>query len=370
MRVGLIISGSLETLSGNPLYARHLVEHLRNNGDSVEIFSLPRAGYVRQLFGNFSIGLQQRVQAAQLDVLLQDEMAHLALLRLNRQLRGRVSYPIISLVRRLRCAEPHSPGEQDFYRSIERRYLASVDGFICQSATTQQAVSQALRVDRTELARSVVVNPGGDRFDQHVTPEAIQQRAHEPGPLRLAFVGDVIKRKGLLILLEALLKLPPGTCQLSVVGDTSLDALYLRVVYHLLTVTPLTGVSLAGVVSDSELATILSRNHVVVIPSEYEGFGAAYLEGMGFGLSAIGTTSGAASEIITNGMNGYLVPPNDPTALAKCLLAIASDRATLAQLSLAARERFLAQPGWEDSMASVRQALLNWMGSPATRPPD
>jgi hypothetical protein len=84
---------------------------------------------------------------------------------------------------------------------------------------------------------------------------------------------------------------------------------------------------------------------------------------MGFGLSAIGTTSGAASEIITDGVNGYLVPPNDPTTLATCLLEIASDRAKLAQLSLAARERFLAQPGRKDSLASVRQTLLNWVGS-------
>jgi glycosyltransferase involved in cell wall biosynthesis len=362
MRVGLIISGSLETLSGNHLYARQLIEHLRSSGDSVEVFALPRAGYARQLSGNFTPGLKQRVQAAQLDVLLQDEMAHPALLHLNRQLRERMSYSIVSLVRRVRCLEPHSPGEQEFYRWIERRYLASVDGFICQSATTQQAVCQVL--DRTELARSVVVTPGGDRFEQQVTPEAIQQRAHEPGPLRLVFVGDTIKRKGLLILLEALLKLPPGTCQLTVVGDTSLDARYLRVVYHLLTVTPLTGVSLAGVVSDAGLAAILLRSHIMAIPSEYEGFGAAYLEGMGLGLPAIGTTSGAASEIITANMNGYLVPPNDPTALAKYLLAIASDRARLARMSLAARERFLAQPGWKDSMALARQTLLNWAGSP------
>jgi glycosyltransferase involved in cell wall biosynthesis len=82
---------------------------------------------------------------------------------------------------------------------------------------------------------------------------------------------------------------------------------------------------------------------------------------MGFGLPAIGTTSGGASEIIDNGVNGYLVPPNDPAAVAACLAGLASDRAKLAQMSLAARDRFLAQPGWTDSMARVRQALLNWI---------
>ena len=180
----------------------------------------------------------------------------------------------------------------------------------------------------------------------------------------MVFVGNLILRKGLLILLEALLKLSPGTCQLTIVGNTASDALYMRVVYHLLTVTQLPGVTLTGVIGDDELATILTHSDVLAIPSEYEGFGIAYLEGMGFGLPAIGTTSGGAREIIADGVSGYLVPPNDPAALADRLLRLASDRAQLAQMSVAARERFLVQPGWTGSMARVRQALLNWVGDP------
>ncbi len=358
MRVGLIIPGDLETKSGHHLYVRYLVEHLRNSGDGVEIFSLPPTSYARQLLGNLSDRLVKRVQAAQLDVLLQDEMAHPALLHLNRQLHGAV--PIIALVRRLRSAESHSPGEQDVYRSIERRYLAGVDGFICQSATTQRTVSQLL--DRTELRErgSVVISPGGDRFGQQASPEAIAQRAHEPGPLRLVFVGDVIKRKGLLILLEALLKSPLGMCQLSVVGNTDLDALHLRVVYHLLMVTQLRGVTLTGVLGDNDLATILARSHIVVVPSNYAGVGAAYLEGMGFGLPAISTTSGAASEVIVDGVNGYLVPPNDPATLAARLQSLAANRSQLTQMSLAACETYRSRPGWDHNMASVRQTLLDW----------
>jgi glycosyltransferase involved in cell wall biosynthesis len=350
MRVGLVISGELNALSGQPLYARHLVEQLRASGDGVEVFTLPHAGYARQLLRNLSSELIRRVSAAQLDVLLQDELAHPGLLRLNRYLRGRV--PIVSLVRRLGSAE------QDAYRSLERRYLQSVDGFICQSETTQRAVSELL--DRTELPRSVVIPPGGDRFRQQITPEEIAQRAHEPGPLRLVFVGDVVKRKGLLILLEALLKSPPGMGQLTVVGNTDLDALHLRVVYHLLMVTGLRGVTLAGVVADDELATILRRSHVLVVPASYSGGGAVYLEGMGFGLPAIGTTSGAAREIVTDGVNGYLVPPNDPTTLAERLQSLAADRSKLAQLSLAAHAQFLARSGWHDSMARVRHRLVDW----------
>jgi glycosyltransferase involved in cell wall biosynthesis len=85
------------------------------------------------------------------------------------------------------------------------------------------------------------------------------------------------------------------------------------------------------------------------------------LEGMGFGLPAIGTTSGAARETITDGVNGYLVPPNDPATLADRLQTLAADRAKLVQMSLAAREQFLARPSWDDSIARVRQTLLEWI---------
>jgi glycosyltransferase involved in cell wall biosynthesis len=270
-----------------------------------------------------------------------------------------VSYPLISIVHHLHGSEQHAPGALEFYGWIERQYLASVDAFVCNSETTRRAVATAL--DRTELARSIVAHPAGDRFTSALASGQIQQRANHSGPLRVVFVGNIIRRKGLLILLEALLKLPAGICQLSVVGNADLDALYMRGVYHLLMVTQLPGVTLTGVVGDEELAAILANSDVLVVPSEYEGFGIAYLEGMGFGLPAIGTTSGGASEIIADGVNGYLVPPNDPAAVAHCLMNLASNQDQLAHMSLAARERFLAQPGWTDSMARVRRALLSWI---------
>ena len=49
MRIGLIIYGSLDTLTGGYLYDRLLVEHLRRQGDHVDIISLPWRTYGRHL---------------------------------------------------------------------------------------------------------------------------------------------------------------------------------------------------------------------------------------------------------------------------------------------------------------------------------
>ena len=45
MKIGLIIYGSLDTLSGGYLYDRKLVEYLRSQGDTGEIISLPWRNY-------------------------------------------------------------------------------------------------------------------------------------------------------------------------------------------------------------------------------------------------------------------------------------------------------------------------------------
>ncbi len=94
------------------------------------------------------------------------------------------------------------------------------------------------------------------------------------------------------------------------------------------------------------------------MPSSYEGFGIAYLEGMGFGLPAIATTQGAAREIITSGENGYLVAPDDPRELAECLLQLAEDRELLLRLSLGAHQHFIDHPTWEQTTLRIRDFLL------------
>ncbi|MFL7868236.1 MAG: glycosyltransferase family 1 protein, partial [Anaerolineales bacterium] len=85
MKFGLVIYGSLDTLSGGYLYDRKLVEYLRKQGDSVEIISLPWRNYAAHLTDNFHFRLPP-----DLDLLIQDELNHPSLLSANSRPR---SYP-------------------------------------------------------------------------------------------------------------------------------------------------------------------------------------------------------------------------------------------------------------------------------------
>ena len=122
MKLGLLIYGSLDTLSGGYLYDRKLVEYLRTQGDTVEIISLPWRNYAAHLTDNFHFRLPPG-----LDLLIQDELNHPSLISANSRSHP---YPIISLIHHLRCSEQRPAWQNWFYRIIEKRYLNSVDGFI------------------------------------------------------------------------------------------------------------------------------------------------------------------------------------------------------------------------------------------------
>lgn len=354
MRIGLVIYGSLETVSGGFLYDRQLVDYLRGCGDEVRIFALPWRSYGRCLLHNLSPSFTRQLRQADLDVLLQDELNHPSLFWLNRRLRRQASYPLVSIVHHLRSSERWPAWRRPFYRRVERAYLHTLDGCIYNSATTRAAV-EALSDRRLP---HVVAYPAGDRFANRPDAAAVAARARQPGPLRIVFVGNLIARKGLGVLLAALARLPLADWRLTVVGNTAVDPAYTRRIHNQVARAGLAAnLTWGGVLLDDALAQLLADSHVLVVPSTYEGFGIVYLEGMGFGLPAIASTAGAAHEIITDGQDGYLVPPNDPEALAARLRRLHADRALLAQLGQNALQRYAAHPTWADSMARIRGFL-------------
>jgi len=355
MRVGLVIYGSLETLSGGYLYDRMLVDRLTADGDKVEIISLPGRSYLANLKDNFSAGLLRRLQSFQVDVLLQDELNHPSLWWINHLLQEKARYPIVSIVHHLRCSESRPAWQNRLIAMLESCYLSSVDAFIFNSQTTRQVVENLVGVGRP----SIVAFPGGDRLHQAISEAQISTRAIQSGPLRIFFLGNLIPRKGLHILLQALSRLPQDAWMLTVAGSLDMDRGYASAILRQVRSARLESqVHFLGPLKDAELIEQFLLNQVLAVPSSYEGFGIAYLEGMGFGLPAIATTRGAAREIITSGENGYLVAPDDPHKLAGCLLQLAEDRELLLRLSQGAHQHFIHHPTWEQTSVRIRDFLL------------
>jgi glycosyltransferase involved in cell wall biosynthesis len=403
LNIGLIVYGSLENLSGGYLYDRKLVEYLRRQGDRVELIAQPWRSYAGRLAENFNSNTLRQVEVLRPDILLQDELNHPSLSWLNRRLQtgwtGEQKPLTVAIVHHLRTSEQRPAWQNRLYAIPERSYLKSVDGFIFNSQTTADSVLQpgVLRprserqgdsksslsaveggssetpgflrpsqehMENDELSNqhhipSVIAYPAGDRFRPQIDETEIAARAHNPGPLHLVFLGNLIERKGLHNLLEALASLPPGTAELEVIGSPAPEPAYARRIQARASRPDLAGrVRFTGALDDEALASRLRRAQLLVVPSSYEGYGIAYLEGMSFGLPAIAGNLGAAWEIITPGKNGFLVAPGDRAGLAEQIASLGADRGRLQAMSLAARQRFLAQPSWDQTAQVIREFLL------------
>jgi glycosyltransferase involved in cell wall biosynthesis len=87
----------------------------------------------------------------------------------------------------------------------------------------------------------------------------------------------------------------------------------------------------------SSLYPIINEARLVVLPSLIDNFPNACLEAMGLGKVVIGTAGTTLDELISEGVNGFLVPPDNPQALADKMIAAWSDQ-RLAEMSAAAKE--------------------------------
>ena len=356
MRIGLIIYGRLDTLTGGWIYDRLLVEYLRAQGHRVAVISLKQRNYVRNLADNFSRRLYRRLLDHDCRLLIQDGLIHPSLVGLNLRIKRRRSCPLLTIVHQVLCRRPLKRYQQLVYQAVERRYLKSVDGFIFNSETTRANVEALVGRQRP----AVVAYPGGDRLGCLASGAVVESRCRRAGPLQLIFVGNLTPNKGVLPLIAGLAQLPPESWQLSLIGSLTMDRAYVQKVRALIARLGLGDrIDIPGPLDGEELAGRLNASHLFVLPFSCEGFGVACLEAMAWGLPVIGSTRGALREFVDDGVNGALVPPGDIAAFAQQIRRLHEDRTLLARCGQQALKTFRSRPGWRDGFHKIESFLLS-----------
>jgi glycosyltransferase involved in cell wall biosynthesis len=123
------------------------------------------------------------------------------------------------------------------------------------------------------------------------------------------------------------------------VGDTEENQAYTKKLLEKIRDTGLEGkIKLVGHCSDMPAAMLLADIVVSASSSQPEAFGKVAIEAMAMGRPVIATAHGGSLETVVDGVNGWLVPPADPRAMASALRQALADRSSLARMGEAGRK--------------------------------
>jgi alpha-maltose-1-phosphate synthase len=192
-----------------------------------------------------------------------------------------------------------------------------------------------------DLAVDVRIVPYG-------APRSIPFHAEAPasGPLRILFVGSLGQRKGLSYLLRAV-ELLGSKVALTLLGRKAAEGcapLEEAVRKH----------RWIPSLAHPELLRVMQKHDVLVLPSLFEGFGLVILEAMAQGLPVIATPHTAGPDVVTEGVDGFIVPIRSAETIAARLDRLASSPKLLQEMKQAALEKAKSQR-WEDYRESLTQ---------------
>jgi phosphatidyl-myo-inositol alpha-mannosyltransferase len=190
-------------------------------------------------------------------------------------------------------------------------------------------------------------------------PETVLPRVARPGgPLRIAFVGQAVERKGLPILLRAFEALREHVpVELLIVGAGHDEVAPLLIDDR--------GVTVLGKVSDAEKTAVLAEADVLCAPSlGGESFGMVLTEAFAAGTPVVASDIAGYRDVLRDGIDGVLFPRGDATALAETLRDLALDPARRARMASAATER-AHRYAWPTVAGEVLRAYEDAVAMPA-----
>jgi glycosyltransferase involved in cell wall biosynthesis len=166
---------------------------------------------------------------------------------------------------------------------------------------------------------------------------------------RLLFVGRLAIQKNLILLLRALNGIS-HQFETTLVGEGELETELKQAVGEM----RLENVRFHGIADGAELRELYRSADVFVLPSEREGMPLVLLEALAMGLPIVATDIPGNRDLVVDGQNGLLVPPEDPVSLRRALLHVTADPNRYQYMSETSR-RLADKYSWEAVCADFEQ---------------
>jgi starch synthase len=182
-----------------------------------------------------------------------------------------------------------------------------------------------------------------------------------PDSFDVLFAGSVCLRKGVPYLLEAFESVRHPKKSLTFVGSVSDDVKRILESQQ----NSAQGIAILGSKPQPELAKIMSKSHVLVLPSVEEGFGLVMAQAMATGCPVIASENTGASNLFTNGVEGFITPIRDPDAIREKLQLLADNPDLQTQMRVAGLHRVKEIGGWTSYGDKYLEVLQNQLSGGA-----
>jgi glycosyltransferase involved in cell wall biosynthesis len=168
--------------------------------------------------------------------------------------------------------------------------------------------------------------------------ERAVSRVPSNAPLRIVYVGRLIRAKGIFEILQAVREVRSRgiAVEVTIAGDGP-DVAALKASASQLGVDQ--NVRFVGSVFGEDKSRLWTEADVFAFPTFHEGLPYALLESMAFGVVPITTAVGAIPDVMGDGLHGLLVPAKDPQALAAAICRLDGDRVALQRMSRSCQQR-------------------------------
>lgn len=155
------------------------------------------------------------------------------------------------------------------------------------------------------------------------------------------FVGQVSLRKGIPYLLKAFNDFSHPRKRLKIVGSIAPE------IKPILDANLSGDIEVTGPLPHAQLKEVMSRSHVMIVPSIEEGLACVQGEALACGCPIISSTNAGAEDLFQHGSEGFIVPIRNAGVITQHMEQLAQDPDLRLRMSEAALRRVKALGGWE-----------------------
>ena len=214
------------------------------------------------------------------------------------------------------------------YKDIDPRIInKEINEYdFCHKIIVQSSFAEKTFIEKGISKSKIITLPLGVNLDLFQKVQKIDNK------FRVLSMGTLSIRKGSIYLLKALKILNNPNIEFMFNGKISSELNHL--------IRPfLDIINNVGTRPFSELYKIYSQASIFILPTIEDGFGNVIVEAMACGIPVIATTNCGAADIITDGVDGFIIPIRDINAIVEKILFLYENPLVLEEMSLAALKK-------------------------------